>query len=771
MMKGYGRHRIIRWAVVLFVLAGAASTSRAVNLVQEFYLPIPEAQIRLACTAVESSVGTNFESIFSIVVSADATVIYYDQWEDGYEIDLSQPTQATTRIWGDGIDANGIPPGFAHDPVGLATGTVLTLRNTIPLPRNPANLFYDGRDRLRANKALVISRAGWPTPPGSVFGGSVAVPATIDYGTNYISPVGQDMTNGLFQYVGLFVMASDDGTSVTIDPDGSGPTASITTTLNRGESYLLNGGVKKGGSVLATKPVQVNLVAGHINAHYAMDWFTLYPVDQWSNRYYTPVGSSATGNPTFIYFYNPSTSPITINFTNLVGAGSFVVPGTNGVRQYQMPPNSGASFASANGATFFALCTVGANPSSDAAYNWGFTLLPKGGLTTEAVVGWGPGNSDGTQNGSPVWVTPLAATRVYVEYNGDHNGPLPDPLGNKYDTNFDLAPLQSKTIYDPDKDQTAMRLYTVDGTLITAAWGEDPSVAAPGLPYIDAGTPVFPFPVPVLKKTSILYTDNNTPGLSVGDVLQYTVELDNKGLLPLGNVVAIDGPPASLAYVANSTTLNGSPLADSPSGTAFPLDSPGYTIPILLRGGSSIFTYRATIVSSGVISNSASSATYRIEADNVLSPPPAGGSTACSLSFADSGGTPVSSYAAGSSLYVKLTDGDANTSSNTVQVISIVVSNLTHGDFETIALSETGTNTGVFLNTSGLASSVSAGLGLQDGTLNVAPGDLLSVARIDPSFGDTCSATALVQTPSQNKVLYLSADGSGSPDQDLDRID
>ena len=126
-MKGHWRRRFFRLGAVLFLLACGASTVQAVNLVQEFYLPMPEAQIRLACTAVESSVGTNFESIFSIVVSADATVIYYDHWEDGYEINLASPTQSTTKIWGDGIDANGIPPGFVHDPVGLTNGTVITL--------------------------------------------------------------------------------------------------------------------------------------------------------------------------------------------------------------------------------------------------------------------------------------------------------------------------------------------------------------------------------------------------------------------------------------------------------------------------------------------------------------------------------------------------------------------------------------------------------------------------------------------------------------------
>jgi len=44
-------------------------------------------------------------------------------------------------------------------------------------------------------------------------------------------------------------------------------------------------------------------------------------------------------------------------------------------------------------------------------------------------------------------------------------------------------------------------VYTVDGTLITAAWGEDPDKAQPGNPYIDAGTTIIPFPTPTLLKS------------------------------------------------------------------------------------------------------------------------------------------------------------------------------------------------------------------------------------------------------------------------------
>ena len=108
-------------------MTATALTARAVNLVQEFYLPMPEQQISQANNAIISGTGTTIASTFSIVVTGSGTVIYYDQWEDGYEANLATPTQTNTLIWGDGIDTNGICPGFTHDPVGIQAGTVITL--------------------------------------------------------------------------------------------------------------------------------------------------------------------------------------------------------------------------------------------------------------------------------------------------------------------------------------------------------------------------------------------------------------------------------------------------------------------------------------------------------------------------------------------------------------------------------------------------------------------------------------------------------------------
>ncbi len=699
-------------------------------------------------------------------------MLHYDQWEDGYEIDMNSPTQATTQIWGDGNNANGKPPGYASDPLSFPAGTVLTLRNIVPYPRaSTTNVLFDARDRLAGSKALVVSRTAWAPTPGTVLAGASEVTATIDYGTNYVCPVGVDVSaSSMFEYVGLFVMAEQNGTLVTIDTDGVGTNAPFTVPLNRGESHLVNGGIRKGARVVSTKPVQSHLVTGDIGARYETDWFTLYPVEQWDSSYVTPVGTASNGNACYVFVYNPNTNAITVNYSTRTGSGSFSVA-TNGVYQYLMPQNSGALLAATNGARFFAISTVGASPTANNVYDWGFTLLPSSYMTTEAVVGWGPGSGDLSVNGSPVWVTPVAATRVYVDYNGDRQGALTDPAGNKYDAHYDLGALQSKTVYDPDKDQTAMRLYTLSGIALSTAWGEDPAVAGPGNPYLDVGTTVLPFPVPVLTKTSRLYTDNAPSGISTNDILEYTISVDNKGLLPLGNTVVIDQLPAPIAYMTNTTTWNGSPIADNVgTNTPFPLDESGYTIPIILRGGTSRFVFRVRIVGSGAVVNSGFSGSLSVS-NEVVVPPPSGAHSNL-VEFVDAATNGALVYTAGDGIYVKLTDPGVNQSTTSVETVSVIVRDTTSGDLEVVVLRETGPNTGIFVSTNALPTSLTTGLGQQDGTLYVSAGDALSVSFTDPLFGDATADSATVIAATRTKYLYLTTDGGdGDSSGSLDRID
>ena len=175
-----------------------------------------------------------------------------------------------------------------------------------------------------------------------------------------------------------------------------------------------------------------------------------------------------------------------------------------------MPLNSGAHFYTTNGATFYAVgCndTGSSTPGNNQDYDWGYALLPAAALTPVVIVGWAPGSdftSGAPANGSPVWVTPTKATTIYVNYSGNYNtGPLIAPNGHHYDTNYALVAYQFQTIYNATtKNMTGARIFTVDGTTFAAAWGEDPSTAGTGLPYMDAGTGIIPFPQPVMTKTS-----------------------------------------------------------------------------------------------------------------------------------------------------------------------------------------------------------------------------------------------------------------------------
>ena len=244
-------------------------------------------------------------------------------------------------------------------------------------------------------------------------------------------------------------------------------------------------------------------------------------------------GQLSNGFPAYVYLFNPNTNPITVTATTDGGITSVVVPGTNGVTQFTMPVGSGGSFICPT--NFYAICTVNAPPGNGTTYNWGFSLVPTEKLTTETDVGWAPGSADLSDNGSPVWVTPLASTTIYVVY-GDGTPAYTDSAQGKYSTNYTVAAYESKQVFDPSKNQSGMRLYTLDGTLITAAWGESADASQAGNPDIDAGYTVLPFPVPTLKKSVVNLSNPGQPVSTNGTLLQYTITIANNNLLPLETI-------------------------------------------------------------------------------------------------------------------------------------------------------------------------------------------------------------------------------------------
>ncbi len=186
------RLRAISQGIAFLAMACLASPASALSVIQQFFVPMPESQIREYFLIVAPNTGTQFDSVISLVVPTAGTTVVYDHWEDGYEVDLANPIQGTTEIWGDGNNANGKPPGYANDPVNFSPGAVIALRNIVPLPRTSAILF-DARDRVGASQAIVMSRTAWATVPGPLLADSVQVLATDDYETSFIMPIGRDV--------------------------------------------------------------------------------------------------------------------------------------------------------------------------------------------------------------------------------------------------------------------------------------------------------------------------------------------------------------------------------------------------------------------------------------------------------------------------------------------------------------------------------------------------------------------------------------------------
>ena len=132
--------------LVLAAGLGLASAPAALAVnpepVQYYYVPFTETQLLSAFSAINADAITPITSYIGITAIASGTLIYYDQWENGYDIDIANPADLYSgsnpdgiQIWGDGITANGTcprarGPGCAHrraepaqsDPLEVSLG-------------------------------------------------------------------------------------------------------------------------------------------------------------------------------------------------------------------------------------------------------------------------------------------------------------------------------------------------------------------------------------------------------------------------------------------------------------------------------------------------------------------------------------------------------------------------------------------------------------------------------------------------------------------------
>ena len=146
--------------------------------------------------------------------------------------------------------------------------------------------------------------------------------------------------------------------------------------------------------------------------------------------------------------------------------------------------------------------------------------------------------------------------------------------------------------------------------------------------------------------------------------------------------------------------------------------------------------------------------------------------TAGNTAFTDGVGNPVSNYDADADVCVQVTDMDQNTNPGVAETLTAVVTS-PRGDSETITLTETGPNTGIFRAC--ITSSTTPPAVPEDGSLHALPGDVLVASYTDPDdASDTSDDTALVTTAAAEmsvfKLLVDPVDGTAVVN-DLIRFD
>lgn len=510
------------FTLVIFIVLSAFATPAIAQVANtaEYYIPggtdqlfqilqdidnDPELGNAFGVGSCTASPCNRMHNVITVIVDQDNAEVFYDHWENGYM-----------------AGASGDETYIVHK------GDVLTFESfNILVPRSAGNTCnstnpsgastacYDGRDRIYASGGVFVVEAFWPEVTQTVFANAWEIYPVYALENSYIVPVGENLalppTSYLdFDQAFVIVQALQDGTNVQVnDPATAG--VEVNTTLNRGETAQLFH-TNAGTTVTASSTVQVQFIVGQIDPGLSSDSrsYTAVPSNLWESSYYSPVPGFTGGFDTNVFIYNPTGSDLTINYQDQIGAGSFVVP-ANSTRSYQaltgrfVPPNSALFLEAADQSTSF--WAIGAVDTENAAYNYGFSLIPPALLAKDYYLGWAPGTTDLSANGSPVFVTPTEDnTTIYVDYS---------PVDGVVDRTFNLNRIQVQKIFDPDPDNTGMHIWSTNS--IALVWGEDPNTALPGNPFIDAGytilpTELFPaIPTPTPTSTRTPRPSNNRP--------------------------------------------------------------------------------------------------------------------------------------------------------------------------------------------------------------------------------------------------------------------
>ncbi len=571
-----------------------------------YYIPYPEneAYDALLNSSNTSMPSNNLRTVISIKVPYQGMTIVWDEWEDGYEANALNPTQSTTKVWGDGNPYNGIAPGYPSDLIPASANIVLD--NTMPANPRTTAIFYDGKDKVTSNGQIAITQVtGEPTrmPVQAI---KTNVTSTYDFGQSFTIPLGQDFPSQDFKYTALFIRAAENNTVVSLDKDNNG-TLETTATLQEGQTLFVDGGVLTGATVTSTKPVGVELNAGGVDG-YSIRNAPIYPATWYSNTYYTPVPTSdnvadVVKDSSVVMLYNSLNRPIAINWYSGAPANGVInVPAKSAVR-FPLAYSATATYKFVNltGESFTAIEIVDSytpytSAQDGSTYDWSFNLISEARLTDYTTVAWAPGGLDLVApagpdvNGNPIWVTPTVNTTIYVKYDGNVTGTTGSvsPCGLRYDVSYNVNALNYIKILDnTDNDQSGIAIYTCNGAKIAAVYGEDPkgSSTGIGIAYWDVGSTLQPF-----CKEKVVVASDDFASTLVNQPVTITILVNDFGFL-----ATID--PTSVSTLGLLQPKHGT-ITINTNGTILYTPDPGYT-------GQDTFDYRVCSTPSPIVCDNA----------------------------------------------------------------------------------------------------------------------------------------------------------------------
>ncbi|MCL4297154.1 MAG: isopeptide-forming domain-containing fimbrial protein, partial [Anaerolineae bacterium] len=542
----------------------------------------------------DTALAGGMHYIISVAASTDNTTIYYDHWEDGYDFDPLNPATAdVTRVRNKGqveiFESAGIP----HNP------------------RNPANTYYDGRDRIVvAGGPAVVTLSIFPEDPGSVYNTAWEVLPIKPLQTNYVVPVGEGMTgNGAidFEQTFLTIQSASDSNTITVDDPSEPGTPDLTVVLNKGQVLDVRH-TAPGTIVTGTAPIQVQMIGGYYQGGAASeaDGLTIFPKTLWDDEYYNPVesagsaandGGSASLYATELYVYNPTANPITIFWQDTSGSGTYSLPANTSRTYSQMsghfvPIGSASYLKSVGGEKFWAVGEGGVSTNNvngstattgavHTYYDSGYSLVPGYLLRQDYYMAWAPGDSStpSATNASSVYVTAVnEGTEIFIDFNGDgvadqtdfDNADGDNNPATGMESSYILNRLRSIQLRDPSNPYTLSGAHIWSNGPTAATWAPYPRTASYVTPSLDAGYSALPLPLEWMDAVlGILKSvDSGTFKPTVGQVATFTLSIP--AYQAVEDVIATDTLPLGWNFSSGTSNVSVTKNGVTTSSTANP---------------------------------------------------------------------------------------------------------------------------------------------------------------------------------------------------------